>query len=69
MDDAFGDALTVEVLHLFEECDILHEDWASWACGEGVLACDGCAVGGGHVGAFWCVGHGDLLGSIELIVM
>jgi len=59
VDDSFWDAFAVEVLHLFEERDILHENRASWSGGQGVLAGDWGAVGGGHVWAFWLliIGH------------
>jgi hypothetical protein len=59
MHDALGDALAVEVLHLLEELDVLHEDGAPRAGGESVLARDRGAVGGREDGAL--VAHADLL--------
>lgn len=49
VDYALGDALAVEVLHLFKQLNILHEKRAARAGGEGLLASDRGAVSGGEL--------------------
>ena len=49
VDDAFGDALTVEVGELFQQVVVLQEGGAAFACGQGGLVVrDGDAGGGGQ---------------------
>src|ERR1700722_9799110 len=50
MDDAFGNALAVEMLHLLEELDVLHEQWAARARGQRLLRGDRGAVQRGERG-------------------
>jgi hypothetical protein len=64
VDHALGDALAVEVLHLLEKLHILHQHRAARAGGQGVLAGDRRAVGGGQsrIGSVG-LAHDSLLGS------
>ncbi len=60
MHDAFWDAFTIEVLHLLEQRNILHEHRTARSRGERMLHPDGGAVGGGEQGR---------VGGVRLIVL
>src|SRR5258708_22492291 len=56
MHHPLGDALAVEMGHLLDQPEILHEQWTARTGGEGILIVgDGCAGGGGPRG--WLLSH------------
>lgn len=58
MNDPLRDALSIEVLHLFEQLDVLHQQGATRPGGEGILVVgDRGAVGGGKNGVFFVFRH------------
>ena len=50
--DTLWNAFAVEVLHLLEQCHVLHQFRTTRSCGESVLNTDWRAVGGGQNGDF-----------------
>jgi hypothetical protein len=50
VDDALGDALAVEMLHLLQKVDVLEENRPARAGGQCLLHADGRAVGGRQSG-------------------